>query len=116
MKRPIAVTILGLLYIAVGIGSTAAHFAAFHSDRPSVNELVWVTVLGVLAIVAGVFMLQARNWARWLALAWMAFHVALSVFHPLHELIVHTLFLAIFAYLLFRPEAHAYFRNRGAVA
>jgi len=114
MKRPIAVTILGLLYIAVGIGSTAVHYAAFHRGRPSINEVVWVTVLGVIAIVAGVFMLLARNWARWLALAWMAFHVILSVGHPLQELIVHTALLLLFAYLLFRPEARAYFRAGSA--
>jgi hypothetical protein len=54
-------------------------------------------------------MLQARNWARWLALAWMAFHVILSVGHPPQELIVHTVILLLFAYLLFRPEARAYF-------
>lgn len=116
MKRPIAVTILGLLYIAVGAGSTVMHYAAFHRGRPSANEIVWVTVLGVIAIVAGVFMLQARNWARWLALAWTAFHVALSVGHPLHELIVHTLLLAMFTYLLFRPEARAYFRAGSTTA
>lgn len=114
MKRPITVTILGLLYIAVGVGSTAVHFLAFHRGRPSLNELVWVTVLGILAVVAGVFMLRARNWARWLALAWMAFHAALSLFHPLHELIVHTAILLLFAYLLFRPEARAYFRSGSA--
>ena len=48
-----------------------------------VNEFVGITVIGVAAVVAGVFMLRGRNWARWLALAWMASHVAISVFHPL---------------------------------
>jgi hypothetical protein len=105
VKRPVSVTILGALYIAVGVIGTAAHFFG----RPNVNELVWVGVLGLAAIVAGVFMLRGQNWARWLALAWMAFHVALSVRHPLHELIVHTVLLALFFYLLFRPEARAYF-------
>ncbi|MGB6745415.1 MAG: hypothetical protein WBE38_17345 [Terracidiphilus sp.] len=116
MKRPVTVTILGLLYIAVGAIGTAAHYAHFHSSRPSANELVWVTVLGLIAIVAGAFMLRGHDWARWLALAWMAFHVALSVFHPLHELIVHTVLLVLFAYLLFRPEARAYFRSGKAGA
>jgi uncharacterized membrane protein HdeD (DUF308 family) len=106
MKRPLTVTILGLLYIIVGVGSTAAHLFG----KPSAKELVSISVLGLLAVVAGVFMLRAQNWARWLALAWMAFHVALSLFHPLRELIVHAAFLALFAYLLFRPEARAYFR------
>lgn len=105
MKRPLTVTLLGLLYIAVGVGSTAVHLFG----KPSANEFAWIAVLGVLAVVAGLFMLRAQNWARWLALAWMGFHVALSVFHPLHELVVHTAILVLFAYLLFRPEARAYF-------
>jgi len=112
MKRPLSVTILGLLYIAVGIGSTVAHLLG----KPSATELATVAVLGLLAVLAGVFMLRAQNWARWLALAWMAFHVALSIFHPLHELIVHTAILVLFAYLLFRPQERAYFRSHGAAA
>jgi hypothetical protein len=111
-KRPLAVTILSILYIAVGIIGTASHFFDFKAHPPTRSELISICLLGVLAIVAGAFMLRAQNWARWLALAWMAFHVAISVFHPLRELIVHSLLLALFAYLLFRPEARAYFRSR----
>jgi uncharacterized membrane protein len=109
-KRPITITLLAWLLIAVGVLSTASHFAQFRSHPPTPSELFWICLLGLLAVVAGVFLLRGSNWARWLALVWMAFHVALSVFHPLHELIVHSLFLALFAYLLFRPAARAYFR------
>ncbi len=55
-------------------------------------------------------MLRGHNWARWLALAWIAFHVVLSAFHALAELAVHSLFCAIMAYFLFRPAANGYFR------
>jgi len=111
-RRPIPVTILAFLYIVVGIASTAAHVVGFRAHPPSLSELVSISVLGVAAVAAGVFMLRACNWARWLALAWMAAHVALSAFHPLRELIVHSLLLILFAYLLFRPEARAYFSSR----
>jgi hypothetical protein len=111
-RRPIPVTILAVLYIVVGIGSTAAHVAGFRAHPPSSSELISISVLGVAAVAAGAFMLRACNWARWLALAWMAFHVALSAFHPLRELFVHSALLILFAYLLFRPEARAYFTSR----
>jgi hypothetical protein len=52
-----------------------------------------------------------QNWARWLALAWIAFHVVLSALHPIPELIIHAVFCAVFAWLLFRPEAARYFRG-----
>ena len=67
-KRPISITILSWLYIVVGALSTAAHYAEFWTHRPVLNEVVWITVLGAAAIVAGVFMLRGKNWARGKAL------------------------------------------------
>ena len=59
-------------------------------------------------------MLRGQNWARWLAVAWMAFHVAISVFHPLRELAIHVVFLVLIAWILFRPGATRYFRKAEA--
>ena len=39
-------------------------------------------------IVAGVFMLYGHNWARWLLVVWLAFHVIVGALHspfPLHH-------------------------------
>jgi hypothetical protein len=36
----------------------------------------------LLALIAGIFRLRRHDWARWLALAWMAFHVKLTAFPP----------------------------------
>lgn len=108
-KRPITITILSWLYIVVGALGTAAHYADFRTHWPMVNEIVWITVLGAAAVLAGAFMLRGLNWARWLALAWIASHVVISAFHPLQELIVHCTLLVLFSYLLFRREAREYF-------
>jgi hypothetical protein len=56
-------------------------------------------------------MMRGQNWARWLAVAWMAFHVILSAFHAVRELAIHSLFLAVIAWILFRPEGARYFRG-----
>ncbi len=56
-------------------------------------------------------MLRGHNWARWLAIAWMGFHVGLSAFHAFHELAIHSLFFAAITWLLFRPAAARYFRG-----
>ena len=108
-NRPITITSLSWLYIAVGALGTAAHYGNFWTQKPMVSEFVWITLLGAAAILAGVFMLRGHNWARWLALAWMAAHVVISVFHPLNELIIHCSLLVLFSYLLFRREAREYF-------
>jgi hypothetical protein len=108
-KRPLSILVLSSLYIAIGSMAFANHFPrppAFH------YEDVWIEGTELLAIVAGVFMLLGRNWARWLALAWMAFHVAIS-FPVVREIAFHSLFLAVIVWLLFQSRARQYFMNKG---
>lgn len=109
-KRPLSVTTIAWLYVIVGAVGLAYHATEFKLARPFENDAVWVCLVRLLAIVAGVFMLRGRNWARWLAIAWMAWHVYLSVFHPLSELIMHSVLLVVFAFFLFRPPASTWFR------
>ncbi len=111
-KRPLSVTVLAAVYIAVGAIGFVAHFSEFQARDAFRNDAVWIELTEFLAIVCGVFMLRARNWARWLALAWIAFHVVLS-FHAFREFAVHCLFCAVIAWVLFRPEAARYFRGAG---
>jgi hypothetical protein len=63
---------LAILYLVVGIIGFAYHFPELRAGHP---DAIWIELTEFLAIVAGVFMLLGRNWARWLALAWIAFHV-----------------------------------------
>jgi hypothetical protein len=109
-KRPISITILSWLYIVVGVLSTAAHYADFRTHKPMLNEVVWITVLGAAAIVAGVFMLRGQNWARLLALLWMATHVVISAFHLMHGLLIHSVVFVLIGAILFQREAREYFR------
>ena len=110
-KRPVAVLIVGCLFIATGALSLAYHLTDFKISKPVESELVWISLVRLLAIVSGVFMLLGRNWARWLALAWIAFHVVIS-FPSIRQVVVHGLLLVLIAYLLFRPEVRAYFNHR----
>jgi len=109
-KRPLAVTIIACVYIVIGAIGFAYHFTEFNAQHPFQDGLVWIELVRLMAIVCGVFMLRGHNWARWLALVWMASHVVLSAFHTLPELAIHILFCAILAYYLFRPTANRYFR------
>lgn len=69
---------------------------------------MWIELTELLAILAGAFMLLDHNWARWLALAWMAFHVAIS-FPVLRQMAVHSIIFGVIAWLLFRPDVGRYF-------
>jgi hypothetical protein len=113
-KRPISITIIGCLFIAAGILGFAYHIREFNPRHPFAYDIVWPAFVRLLAVLGGVFVLRGRNWARWLLLAWIAFHVILSTFHSLSQTVVHGLLFAVVAYVLFRPRASAYFRNAKA--
>ena len=107
MKRPIPVTILGSLFIVAGLVGIAYHL----SERPVGPSIVLVTFVRLLAMVGGVFLLMGHSWARWLLVAWLAFHVVVSGFHSLSEMAAHAVLLMVVAYLLFTPPASKYFQE-----
>ena len=111
MKRPLAVTIISWLFIAAGSVGLVYHAADFKVEHPFRYEVIWVCLVRLFAIICGVFMLRGSNWARWGLLAWMAYHVVLSVFHSASQLIVHGLLFGVIAYFLLRPRTSAYFRG-----
>lgn len=107
-KRPISVTGVAWLFIAVGTVTFIYHAPGLL--RPHWDDFA-VESTELLALIAGVFMLRRQNWARWLALAWMAFHVALSAFPPFHGLVVHVLIFGGITWILLRSDAAEYFRG-----
>lgn len=110
-KRPLWVTIISYLYVAAGVVGILYHASELKAQHPFQSDVIWVLLLRLTAIVSGVFMLRGRNWARWLAVVWIAYHVILSGFHSLNELAVHAVLLAASTYVLFRPGATKYFRG-----
>jgi hypothetical protein len=104
-RIPFRVILIACLYLAVGIGGLVVHF----SDRRG-PDWIWVEVTEFLAIVCGVFLVRAHNWARWLACAWMAFHIVIS-FGDLRQLAIHSLFLVLIVWCLFRADASRFFKN-----
>ena len=106
-KRPISVTILACVYLLVG---TAGFIFHFKESLASPRDGFWIELTELIAFVCGVFLLRGANWARWLALAWMVFHVSIS-FPQLLKVAVHFVICALIAWILFRPEARRYFRG-----
>jgi hypothetical protein len=107
-KRPLSVTIIACIFLLVGAATFVFHF---HELLPLQQDALVVEFTELLAIVAGAFMLRGHNWARWLALAWMAFHVAISFVDPIKKLAMHALIFALIAWVLLRPSANQYFRR-----
>jgi uncharacterized membrane protein HdeD (DUF308 family) len=98
---------LGWLFIAVGILSTIFHLLKSSLDRWTVPILL----VGIISIVAGVFLLRGARWARWLILAWLAFHVIASALNSLPDAIPHVVLLFVVGYFLLGPPTSKYFHS-----
>lgn len=110
-KRPIGVTILALVFIAVGTTGFVYHFPGFQAHDLFHYDAVWIEVTELLAVICGAFLLLGHHWARWLALGWMIFHVLLSAFDAFGEFAIHTLFCAVIVWVLFRSDSASYFKH-----
>lgn len=106
-------TLVAMLFVAAGVVGVAYHATEINLRGPFEYEVVWALLVRCLAVIAGVFMFRGANWARWLALAWMAYHVVLSAFHSGSEAAMHLVLLAVIAFVLLRPQASAYFQGAG---
>jgi hypothetical protein len=110
-QRPLSVTILGCLYLVVGIAGFVFHLPGMRAGNAFQPDIIWPELIEIVAIICGAFLLRGHNWARWLAVAWIAFHVILSAFHALQEFAVHLVFCVLITWFLFRPAAGRYFRG-----
>jgi hypothetical protein len=108
-KRPVSITIIGWIFIASGSVGLVYHLKDF-TAQPFRWETFWVSFVRLLAVAGGVLLLRGFGWARWLLLAWLAFHVVVSAFHTVSECMMHALLLAIIGYFLFDRRAAGYFR------
>jgi hypothetical protein len=110
-KRPRSVTVISWLFIAAGVIGFAYHATEFKTHGPFQYDLLWVCLVRLLAVLSGLFMLRGFDWARWLLLVWIGYHVVLSGFHSLSELVMHGLLFGVVAYFLLRRQASVYFRG-----
>lgn len=123
-KRPVAIAIIGWLYIAVGVlGLVRGLWPLMKPAATSVGtdirpqpilDSLYVSVSGLIAGLGGALLIRGCHWARWLLVVWMVFHVLLSLLHSVSELAVHCVLFGTIFWFLFRPQATAYLRN-GAV-
>lgn len=109
-KRPVTVTIMGWLLIAVGVAGSAFHLNELKQNAFRA-ENAWIFVVESVVIICGAFVLRGNNWARWLTLTWMASHVVISFWDSWQKVLAHVVFLVLMTYIFFRPEARAYFRQ-----
>lgn len=124
--RPLSISIISWIFIATGgitllagllpltSGITASQEAIAGVESRGSLEFVLALVIRLLAVIGGAYMLRGSNWARWLLVAWMGYHLVISIFHSGFELIMHGLIFGVIIFVLFRPVASVYFRSGNA--
>ena len=113
-ERPLSITIISWLFVI--FGSIALLSGLLPIGGATTDQLVaelkshWMVHLSRFAsIVSGLFMLRGFNWARWLLVAWIAFHIVISALHSVAQLLIHVAIFSVILFFLFRPKASAYF-------
>ncbi|MEN3328960.1 MAG: hypothetical protein V7638_3767 [Acidobacteriota bacterium] len=108
-QRPLSITIISWLFIL--FGSIALVSGVVRGGGADLISHWYVHLSRLLQIVAGVFMLYGRNWARWLLVAWIAFHIIISALHSVLFLLMHVAIFSVILFFVFRRRASAYFSN-----
>jgi len=121
-NRPLSVTIIGWLFIVLGVITFLAGLQPFikiitEGDIPSLTsheilDLALASITRLLAIIAGTFVLYGFNWARWLLVIWMGFHIVISFQGTLWIIIFHCVIFGSITYFLFRPAVSTWFKTR----
>ena len=111
-QRPRSITIISWLFII--FGSISLVSGLLSPDNLTLEQLKghWMVHLSrILAVVAAVFMLRGHDWARWLLVVWIVFHIVLSALHSAFQLLIHALIFTVILYFLFRRRASSYFSS-----
>ena len=109
--RPLSVTLIACLYLATGAIGLVRHVTEFRTEHLFPYDTLLISLVSLIALVCGIYLLRGQNWARWLTLAWIGYHVILSAFHSLGQPAIHCLFCAVLTYFLTRPDVNRYFRR-----
>lgn len=116
--RPLSITIIGWFFIISGcialLSALLPMGDATTAERVADFKSHWMVHLAHLAqLVSGLFMLRGHNWARWLLVAWIAFHIVISALHSFLQLALHVIIFSVILFFLFRRPAAEYFASRG---
>lgn len=115
--RPLSITIIGWLFIIIGsialVGGLLPMVNATWPQLLADLKSHWMAHLSHIAqIVAGLFLVHGHNWARWLLVVWIAFHIVIAALHGVLQLAIHIVIFSVILFFLFRRPASEYFASR----
>jgi hypothetical protein len=108
MKRPFSVTLMSFIFMIAGVSGIIYHADELKNMADDLNVL-WVLVVRLAAIIGGWFAFSGSNWARWLLVLWICYHVFLSFYHTTAEIAIHILITALTVLAFFNKRSNEYF-------
>ena len=125
MQRPTSLTVIAWLLIVFGAfglisqlmmgDNPVAQKMLAESPLPASVHMAMAIIGTVVSLVSGYGILKGLNWSRYLYVGWsivgLVFGLLTTPFTSI--LLISVLFLAIFAFFLFRPAANAWFGGAG---
>jgi hypothetical protein len=127
MQRPISLTLIAWLSIVVGVfgvigqamlpSNPMAQQMLGESPLPMSVHMAIGVISGLISIATGYGILKGLNWSRYLYVGWSALAIALAfATSPFtYVLLLSVAVLALFAFLLFRAPANAWFTQGAPV-
>jgi len=112
LNKPLSITLIAALFFVAGLVGLAYHATEIKTNNPFRSDVLSVLVVRLLAVIGAVYLFLGRNWARWLLVGWMVFHVVLSAFHSVSEVVMHIVLFGVVAFFLFRPRASEFLRPK----
>jgi hypothetical protein len=118
--RPLSVTIIGWIFIISGLAMFVAEMLPlFNASTSEIilqdpADLIPVLITRIIAVICGIFIIYGFNWARWLLVLWIVFHILIN-FNSLPALIIHCLLFGTVLFFLFLPKSSIYFTEKRTV-
>src|SRR6478672_13772518 len=109
-KRPWPVVVVCVMFLLAGSVGFLYHLPEVFTSGDQLFEVIWVEVVRLIAIVCAVLLWRGVNWARWLALSWLVYHVYIGSKHSSGEAITHVVLLIVVGVLIYLPRSSVFFR------
>ena len=108
-RRPVTIIVISFLFVLLGaLTLTNAAWDTVNTDQRLTDlQHHWMIYLSALAaIVGGVFLFKGQSWARWLLVAWMAFHIVVGALHGIGPMLTHVVIFSVILYFIFRRRPY----------
>jgi hypothetical protein len=118
--RPLSITLISWLFMIFGsialVGGLLPLSGMDSAQVVADFKKHWMVHLSHLAaLVSGLFMLRGHNWARWLLVVWIVFHIVIGALHGWVPLLTHVAIFSVILFFLFRCKASEYFTGAATV-